>query len=55
MSSTLASQACVVSEPNPKSFAGPFVYRSTDVWNSLPQSVVDALPVQSFEVKSFVH
>ena len=26
-----------------------FVYRSTDVWNSLPQSVVDAPSVQSFE------
>ena len=28
-----------------------FIYRSTDVWNSLPQSVVDAPSVQSFEVK----
>ena len=28
-----------------------FVYRSTDVWDSLPQSVVVAPPVQSFEVK----
>ena len=25
----------------------------TDVWNSLPQSVVDALSVQSFEVKIY--
>ena len=29
-----------------------FIYRSTDVWNSLPQSVVDAPSVQSFEVRS---
>ena len=28
-----------------------FIYRSTYVWNSLPQSVVDASSVQSFEVK----
>ena len=28
-----------------------FIYRSTDVWNSLPQSVVDAPSVQSFEVR----
>ena len=27
-----------------------FIYRSTDVWNNLPQSVVDAPSVQSFEV-----
>ena len=28
-----------------------FIYRSTDVWNSLPQSVVHAPSVQSFEVR----
>ena len=28
-----------------------FIYRPTDVWNSLPQSVVDAPSVQAFEVK----
>ena len=28
-----------------------FIFRSTDVWNSLPQSVVDAPSVQSFEVR----
>ena len=28
-----------------------FIYLSTDVWNSLPQSVVDAPSVQSFEAK----
>ena len=28
-----------------------FIYRSTDAWNRLPQSVVDAPSVQSFEVK----
>jgi len=27
------------------------MYRSTDVWNSLPQSVVDTPSVQSFEEK----